>query len=296
METLEILGKRISTTKDLQSIARTMKSLSAVSIRQYERAELALRQYTHTINLGLQVVLQQRALTVERPEPDSPRIAVVFGSDHGLCGRFNEEIADFAGGKLGRAAAPEGQIRWLAVGLRAVARLEAQGIAVDEYFSLPGAVSGLTATAQRVLLKIDEWRLGRNSLRVEVFHNVRSEMATASPRMTQLLPLDPHWLQTLEQRSWAGRTLPIFTMEAERLFSALIRQHLFVTIYRAAAESLASEHATRLSTMQAAERNIKEHLEEMNAEYRHRRQQSITEELLDVVAGFESLRSSGDLT
>ena len=280
METLEILGKRISTTKDLQSIARTMKSLSAVSIRQYERAELALRQYTHTINLGLQVVLQQRALTVERPEPDSPRIAVVFGSDHGLCGRFNEEIADFAGGKLGRAAAPEGQIRWLAVGLRAVARLEAQGIAVDEYFSLPGAVSGLTATAQRVLLKIDEWRLGRNSLRVEVFHNVRSEMATASPRMTQLLPLDPHWLQTLEQRSWAGRTLPIFTMEAERLFSALIRQHLFVTIYRAAAESLASEHATRLSTMQ----------------YRHRRQQSITEELLDVVAGFESLRSSGDLT
>ena len=78
METLEVLGKRISTTKDLQSIVRTMKSLSAVSIRQYERAALALRQYTHTINLGLQVVLQQRTLAEEHLEADSPRIAVVF--------------------------------------------------------------------------------------------------------------------------------------------------------------------------------------------------------------------------
>ncbi len=292
METLEALGKRIATTQDLQSIVRTMKSLSAVSIRQYERAALALRQYTHTINLGLQVVLQQRPLVAEPLAADSPLIAVVFGSDHGLCGRFNEQIADFARAKVGRAAAGQTPTRWLAVGLRASARLEAAGATVDECLLLPGAVSGLTATAQRILLTIDSWQADQDSIRITVFHNARTDMAPATPRRAQLLPLDPGWLQALQERPWAGRSLPTFTMEAERLFSALIRQHLFVTLYRAGAESIASEHATRLSAMQAAERNIKDHLEEMNAEYRHRRQQSITEELLDVVAGFESLRAT----
>jgi F-type H+-transporting ATPase subunit gamma len=69
----------------------------------------------------------------------------------------------------------------------------------------------------------------------------------------------------------------------------LIRERLFVTIFRAGAEFMASEHATRLASMQAAERNIQEHLEEMTGAFRRRRQQAITEELLDVVAGFETL-------
>ncbi len=63
-------------------------------------------------------------------------------------------------------------------------------------------------------------------------------------------------------------------------------------MFRAGAESTASEHATRLGAMQAAARNIDEHLDEMNAEYRRVRQQFITEELLDVVAGFEALTSA----
>ncbi|MEZ5906863.1 MAG: F0F1 ATP synthase subunit gamma, partial [Geminicoccaceae bacterium] len=56
-----------------------------------------------------------------------------------------------------------------------------------------------------------------------------------------------------------------------------------------------SEHATRLAAMQAAERNIEERLGEMNAEYRHKRQDSITEELLDLVSGFEALNPTGRL-
>ena len=79
-------------------------------------------------------------------------------------------------------------------------------------------------------------------------------------------------------------------MEGPALFSALVREHLFVSIFRAAAESTASEHATRLASMQAAERNIQEHLQEMTGAFRRQRQQAITEELLDVVAGFETLQ------
>jgi F-type H+-transporting ATPase subunit gamma len=290
METLEALSERIDTTKDLQSIVRTMKSLSMVSIRQYERAAAALRQYSETVELGLEVVLKARRVARGETIEGGPVIAVVFGSDHGLCGRFNEQVADYARNTV-KDLPGNGTVNWLTVGLRAASRLEAAGRQIDHVMFLPGTVGGLTATAQQVLLKIDEWRGGEQAVRTLVFHNRRTEDSASAPGMVQLLPVDPDWLHTLRERRWDSRSLPTFTMDPELLFSQLIRQHLFVTIYRAGAESMASEHATRLATMQAAERNIDEHLEEMNTEYRRRRQQSITEELLDVVAGFEALQS-----
>jgi F-type H+-transporting ATPase subunit gamma len=77
-------------------------------------------------------------------------------------------------------------------------------------------------------------------------------------------------------------------MAAPALLASVIRQYLFSSVYRAAAESLASEHASRLLSMQAAERNIEEHLEAQHAEFRRRRQEAITGELLDIVSGFEA--------
>ena len=57
MQTLEVLGKRIRTTEDFKAIVRTMKSLSAVSIHQYETAGAAIAEYHSAIELGLQIAL-----------------------------------------------------------------------------------------------------------------------------------------------------------------------------------------------------------------------------------------------
>ena len=293
METLETLGKQIATTKDLQSIVRTMKSLSAVSIRQYEHAVSALKGYSWTIELGLRVLLREMPLLgVEPDQADGPAVAIVFGSDHGLCGRFNEQISGFARSEMRTRGKSAEDRRYLAVGAQAASRLESMGEKIDECFFLPGSVTGLTATAHSVLLKIDEWQAAQGIARVLLFHNARSAEAMASPVVRQLLPINPDWLRRLAKRPWPSRRLPAHTMENRILFSSLIREHLFVTIFRAGAESMASEHATRLASMQAAERNISERLEEMTGVFRHRRQQAITEELLDVVAGFETLRTA----
>ena len=74
------------------------------------------------------------------------------------------------------------------------------------------------------------------------------------------------------------------------MFSSLIREYLFVSLFRAFAESLASENASRLASMQGAEKNIEEMLAELNSSFHQRRQMSITEELLDIVVGFEALQ------
>jgi F-type H+-transporting ATPase subunit gamma len=107
--------------------------------------------------------------------------------------------------------------------------------------------------------------------------------------MLYLLPLDKEWFQGLAKRKCASRSIPTFTMDWNDLFSSLIRQYLFFSLYRALIESLASENASRLASMQKAEKNIEERLNELHIQYHHTRQDSITMELLDVVTGFEAL-------
>jgi F-type H+-transporting ATPase subunit gamma len=81
-------------------------------------------------------------------------------------------------------------------------------------------------------------------------------------------------------------------MNTQVLFSRLVTQFLFVSLFRACAESLAGENASRIAAMQAAERNIDDRLQELRADYSRRRQTTITEELLDVVTGYEALTQS----
>jgi F-type H+-transporting ATPase subunit gamma len=291
MQTLEALSRRIATTEDLRAIVRAMKSLSAVSIRHYEDAVAALHDYGRTVDLALQALLRDRPAVVRAVAPAPGGAAVVvFGSDHGLCGRFNDDVARFARERLRELEAAGARHRCLAVGARAEARLAALGEAVDERLPLPGSVSGLAALAQAVLVQIDAWGGAEGLGRVLLIHHRRTGEAAADPHMRQLLPLSPERVRNLAARRWPSRRLPTFTMDAGSLLPAVVRQHLFSSVYRAAAESLASEHASRLAAMQAAERNIDAHLEEQAAEFRRRRQETITEELLDVVTGFEASR------
>jgi F-type H+-transporting ATPase subunit gamma len=70
---------------------------------------------------------------------------------------------------------------------------------------------------------------------------------------------------------------------------ALIREYLFISLFRACAESLASENASRLAAMERAEKNIKDLLESLQTTFHRLRQGGIDEELFDVVSGFEAL-------
>ncbi|WP_101069003.1 F0F1 ATP synthase subunit gamma [Roseovarius salinarum] len=286
METLETIAARIETTEEIHGIVRTMKSLSAASIRSYERAVEAIGEYERTVTLGMQAVLRTQGAGRLRARPaKGRRLVIVLGSDRGLCGRFNDRVAGAARPVLG------GGDTFLAVaGLRAAARLEAQGHAADIRFALPGSVAGLTETVRVMAARIDrETRHGRAGAVTLVF-NRRQAQALAEPVQRQLLPVSDRYLDALATRPWPSRSLPAHRADGDRLFSWLLHQHLFVMVYRALAESLASEHAARLAAMQGAERNIEERHADLRADYRHKRQESVTRELLDLVSGFESAR------
>jgi len=289
MQTLESLRRQVETTQDLHGIVRTMKSLAAVSIRQYERAADALTDYAETVEAGLHAVLRFGGIEPQGGGQGGDGAGVVvFGSDHGLCGRFNDEVVAFARERLPEHGVSLEAARRFAVGARAADRLDAEGFPTPEWLELPGSVDGLVDTAFSVIAQVEAWR-DAGVERVLLVHNRRGREAPAVPAIHQMLPLAPAWLARMREAPWPTRSLPRFRADPRALFAGLLRQYLVVSVFRAAAESLASEHASRLASMQAAERNIEEHLGELQSVYRQQRQRAITDELLDLVAGFEAL-------
>ena len=294
-QALESMRRRIDSAEDLYGVVRVMKALAAASIRQCELAVESLAEYNRTIETGLQIVLWNRPEAIPaNPLSGKRRGIIIFGSDQGMCGSFNEQAATFAIDTIKALPEREEDRVVLVVGNRLVGRLEDAGCAVREQFPIPSTVSGITSAVQDLLLKVDELRFQDGVEQFLLIHHRPGAPVRSAPATVQLLPIDAAWLRGLAKRHWSSRSLPTFTMDWRELFSALIRQHLFVSLYRAFAESMASENASRLASMQAAEKNIQDHLSVLAVEYHQGRQQSITEELLDIVAGFETLTKEDD--
>jgi len=300
MLTLDALRSKINSIEDLQAVVRTMKSLAMVNIRQYEQARTNLSAYYHTVELGLQALLHHRrfmdspqgllSLASVTPQPDSVGM-VIFGSDHGLCGPFNEHIVTYALDQLDRYPIPRDRCSVAAVGARLMPYLATANQPVQTSFSLPTSLAGTPQLLQDLLALIEQWRFHQAVTQILLVYNQSQSTTTYQPSTLSLIPLDRTWLQDLEQRPWPTTALPTLGQDWESSLSALIQQHLFVSLYRATVDSLASENAGRLMSMQAAETNIEERLADLNADYRQQRQNSITGELLDIVSGFEALNN-----
>lgn len=120
-----------------------------------------------------------------------------------------------------------------------------------------------------------------------LFYNNLHSNTAYEPSQHLLLPLDRAGLQQIESQEWRSRTIPMCTMPSDVLISSLLRQYFFISLYRAFGQSLASENASRLVSMQVAEKNIEERLTEFKGEFRQKRQSAITGELLEIISGFE---------
>lgn len=289
METLETLVRRMGTAEDLRDLVRTMKSLAAVSIRQYERSITALADYDRTIELGL------RAMLRDGPQPRTSRHqggrtgVLVLGSDQGLCGTFNEQVvgrvlADVRGGMP-----PTGQLLMLVVGARAAARLHDAGLAPDGELDVAASAASLPSLVQDVLMVLDGWGIDDDIAEVVLYYNRPVGTTACKPHRQVLLPISADHLRRLRSESWPTRMVPRRTVEPSILFGVFARHYLFVTLHRALAWSAASEQASRLLAMQAAERNIDDRLEQLRGAYHTRRQTAITTEVLDIVSGAEAL-------
>ncbi|MHC5540432.1 F0F1 ATP synthase subunit gamma [Singulisphaera rosea] len=289
-DTLASLRRKIGGAGDLRSVVRSMKALAASSIGQYEKSVLALGDYDRTVELGLAVCLRDRERSDERVGVAHASAtvvsAIVFGSDQGLVGQFNDVLVDYVAKTLDRLP---GEKKVWAVGERVQARLADAGLTSLGLFTLPTSVGAIAPLVGRILVESDAHQGGGEIGELYLFHNRPRPGATYEPMNQHLLPLDEGWGLRLAHLPWPTRNLPEVIGDGGRTLEALVREYLFVSLFKACAQSLAAENASRLAAMQRAEKNIDDLTENLNQTFRRLRQTSIDEELFDVLSGYESL-------
>ncbi|HQZ67511.1 MAG TPA: F0F1 ATP synthase subunit gamma [Planctomycetaceae bacterium] len=290
-ESTASLRRKISGAGDLQSVVRTMKAVAASSVGQYESSVHALADYYRSVELGLVACLREVGPTLLIPECNGrtaarPIGAVVFGSDQGLVGQFNDIVADCA---IKTLAALPGKPRIWAVGERVHARLADAGLPLAGLFAVPNSVKAITPLVGQILIESESRHRRGEVTELYLFHNRPTSDAGYAPVSQRLLPLDDDWRRGLTELHWPTKNLPEVMGGSTATLQTLIREYLFVCLFRACAESLASENASRLEAMQRADKNIDELLEGLNQRFHRLRQSGIDEELFDVVSGFEAL-------
>ncbi len=170
MQTIEGLRRRIKSASDLLSVVKTMKALAAVSIRHYEHAVESLAEYNRTVELGLHIVLtaQNEWKVTEHPDLNGKLGAIVFGTDQGLCGQFNERAVGFAVDRMtslersnrekSDARAHKTERHIVAVGERCALLLDEAKQPVEHVFNVPGGIAGVTPLVQDLLFQIERWQ------------------------------------------------------------------------------------------------------------------------------------------
>jgi F-type H+-transporting ATPase subunit gamma len=287
-QTLETLSHRIVTLQNIRGVVRTMKALSAVNAMPYDRAAASIESYHASILDGLQLFTNTTHMIETLTfDPDAPKIILAFGSDHGLCGGYNEILANAA---LELIGSDNWQI--FTVGARMANALSGLGVTLANQFTPPASVDGIGRLAGEILVDLDQYRsqTKKGEIEVKMIHMMSGSHGTQSITVRTLLPLGHRFLMDLADRPRKSRSLPTITMAPKAVFAALIRNHLFASLFRATAVAMAAENGARLTLMQQAEKAIDDRYEEMLQVVRSTRQTEITNELLDIIVGFEALK------
>ena len=287
MEGLQEIKKNINSTVNLKAIVNTMKAHASSNINQFQNAAKASMEYRNVLDMSLFVVLsEEEELQPLEEVGKGTRLHIVFGSDHGLAGRFNERITAFALDNISKSE----DDKVIIIGQQVFQRLE-YDLNIYKTFMQPQSTDNISSMVNELLLEIDKLRDETPIEKIDLYYNKPYENATFAEETELLFPIDLFELAK-KKVQWDSKSIPTYFADRQIIISDLIKQYLFITLYRAFCFSLASENASRLASMQSAEKNIDTRLDELNFLFRRERQNSITEELNDIVSGFKAIRNA----
>jgi len=292
--TIKGLTRKISGAADLEDVVRSMKALAASSIGQYQKAVHALEEYSTTLELALTACLRRARPGYDTTEAGAQKRrgigAIVFGSDQGLVGRFNETVVEYAVNTLKALPGPITKV-W-PLGERIHALLVDTGMPTAGILPVPASVNAIAGLVGQILINVEAARENGDVVELYLFHNHPKSGSVYEPAGKRLLPLDLTWQKQLAAAPWPTKLPPEVIQGTTSPLRAFIREYLFVLLFQACAESLACENASRLAAMQRAEKNIDGILEDLNLKLHRIRQESIDEELFDVISGYEALTAA----
>ncbi len=283
MQQLEAVRRKIATTGDLLSVVKTMKALAAVNIRHFENAAKGVGEYAEVINQGWAVFFRNAGIVPRGPR-DGSAVVLAIGSDQGMCGQFNELVRVRTLNTIEQIVAKGHKVSCWTCGERLNGALEDAGVKPDLNFRVPGSLRGVNSIVDEIEHSLEDWKNHRAMHEFSIIGNLHVSDGEKVP-VNHILPLE---LRS-NNIKWGNRSLPMLNVPPDRMFSNLFREYLYISVYGAIVQSLAAENSARLAAMQVAEKNILEHVEVLESEFRNTRQGAITGELLDIVAGVEAV-------
>jgi F-type H+-transporting ATPase subunit gamma len=289
---------RIASFRNIQKITRAMEAVSAARLRRAEQRIAALRPYADALRRMARQAARdagaeasQLPLLAQHEQEHNVGILLVT-ADRGLAGAFNSQIIR-TGLRLASDLSSEGrQPVWYASGRRGVSSLTFRGN------TLQGAYSGFTdrpsyADARGIADDLVAGYIDGKLDRVEVIYNGYVSPLTQHVTRETLLPIAEATVlggeEEEEGRAQGPRALVEYEPEADELLRVLLPDYVEISLYRALLESTASEHGARMTAMRSASENAGELIEDLALEMNRARQAEITQEIMEVVAGAESL-------
>jgi len=296
VQTLREIRRRIRSVQNLSQVTRALEAVSASKVQKAQAAVLATRPYAHRaweviVNLaGVHGEPIHSLLTFR--EPIRSVTIVLFTSDRGLCGAYNQNILRVARDYADKLPVP---VRYISVGRwgrDALWRLHAEIVAEFHGLSAAPGIVDISPIARTAIEEFLEGRADEIFLAYTDFVNLLRQ----KPVVRRLLPLRPSELELQAASEYVVDMQPVgvadYIYEPSRtaILGEVLPRFTELQVYQATLEASASEHAARRMAMRNATDNAGELLRDLTLMRNKARQQSITEELLDIAAGSEVLQ------
>jgi F-type H+-transporting ATPase subunit gamma len=277
--TLEQTKRRHQAVGTIHDIVSAMRAIAAGRIQSAQRALASARRFQQVVQQAIVAVTENsKELAVPAVE-GRPTLLVVLTSEQPLCGAFNQNVVDLAE-KRWHELRQKGTVHVAAVGHRGIRQIKARGITLDHAEAAATSLHGLRDLVKRLATLVDG-RFAAGMLgALHVIYSRYQSISEQIPSEERILPLD---LQRIRGESPPRTRQYLHYLELPILLSGLISQFAFISLYRTAAESHASEQASRLLAMDGATRNTERILKTLLDLERRERQGEITRQVLELI-------------
>lgn len=288
MASLKEVKTRIASVNSTRKITSAMKMVASSKLHRAQQSIESMRPYENRLDKMMATFIASLEGNVESPyavQRDIHRVALVlFTSNSSLCGGFNVNAIKAFRKKVENFQEQGVEVvKIFAVGkkgIEAVRKMKLNN--VEEFSTLLEHPSYDVSSkiAAELMLLFSQGAIDKAEL---VYHHFKS---AASQILTEETFLPITFSQ--EDLPTTGKSYAldyIIEPSSAYIIDKLIPKTLYLKIYTALLDSLASEHAARIIAMQVATDNADELLRELKLTYNKTRQQAITTELLDIVGG-----------
>jgi len=295
MANLKEIKRKIGSVKNTQKTTNAMKLVSSAKLKRTEELAKQSRVYAQKLTELLNEIAAKMQNANEdgidniyfKDAQNPKKVDIVFiTADKGLCGGFNSQTIKSVSKLLEEYQSKGAKVRLRAVGRKGVDYFKFNNIELsDEVIGLSAAPD--FKQASEFISEVAESYVNGDTDKVIVVHNGYVNMITQALRVDQVLPVDS---SNIELSAVSTSELEVEPDDDDTLLNALVKRYVEYTMYYSLIDSLAAEHSARMQAMDAATKNAKEMVKELNVKYNKARQESITTELIEIISGMESMK------